>query len=121
MNAIALALIVLRVPGSYVWWSLYGLGAAVNVLGFSVLSAGFPKDMTARASTALNLLMFVGSFAAQWGIGVIVESVRNHLQFSVAGGLKLAFATVLVLDAIALGWFARGWRIYATDAAEAGG
>jgi predicted MFS family arabinose efflux permease len=118
LNAFALAAIVAGVPGSYVWWSLYGLGAAVNVLGFSVLSGGFPKALAARASTALNLLMFVGSFTAQWGVGVIVEAVRIHLQLSVAAGLKLAFGAMLAADAVALAWFYRGWRVYATDAAE---
>ena len=62
--SLALALIVTRrCPCTYLPWALYGLGAAVNVLGFTVLSEGFPRELTARANTALNLLMFGGSFA----------------------------------------------------------
>jgi MFS family permease len=106
-HTVALAAIVADVPGSYLWWSLYGLGAAVNILGFTVLSAGFPKELAARANTALNLMMFGTSFLAQWGIGVAAEVAGGR----VAGdGLRVAFATVLAFDVVGLVCFARGWR-----------
>jgi MFS family permease len=110
LHTAALAAIVGGVPGSYLWWSLYGLGAAVNVLGFTVLNSGFAKKLVARANTALNLLMFTGSFATQWGIGVVAEAGRVRLGLDAATGLKLSFALVLALDAATLGWFVRGWR-----------
>src|SRR5205807_216716 len=75
-HTIAFAAILAGLPGSYAWWSLYGMAAAVSVLAFTVLSAGFPRDLVARANTALNLLMFASSFATQWGIGVIAEISR---------------------------------------------
>jgi len=106
----ALAAIVAEIPGSYLWWSLCGLGAVVNVLGFTVLNVGFRSEFTARANTSLNVLMFGGSFATQWGIGVIAESAREALGWNTGAGLKLAFGLVLALNALALGWFAWGWR-----------
>ena len=109
-HTVALAAILAGIPGSYAWWSLYGMGAAVNVLSFTVLSSGFAKELVARANTALNLLMFTGSFVTQWGIGVIAEASRTRLGLDTAGGLKLAFAVVLALDALTLVWFAYGWR-----------
>jgi MFS family permease len=113
LNFVALGLIIAETPGSYLWWSLYGLGAAVNVLGFPVLSEGFPKELAARASTALNLMMFVGSFAAQWGIGVIVEAARAHLGLATPGALRLAFGSMFALITVAFGWFVLGWRRHA--------
>jgi len=113
LNAASLAAIVLGFPGSYLWWTLYGFGASVNVLGFGVLNQGFARDLAARANTALNVLMFGGSFATQWGIGVIVDAARGVLGYDTAAGLRLAFATMLALDALALAWFALGWRVYA--------
>ena len=110
MHTAALAAILARAPGSYAWWSLYGMGAAVNVLAFMVLSSGFAKELAARANTALNLLMFTGSFVTQWGIGVIAQISRERLGLDTAGGLQLAFALVLALDALTLVWFAYGWR-----------
>jgi MFS family permease len=117
LSIVALALIVLRViPFTYLPWTLYGLGSTVNVLAFTVLSEGFPRELTARANTALNLLMFSGSFAAQWGIGLLVDAARIALGMDTAGGLRLAFALVLVINAAAYGWLLLGWRRHALDA-----
>jgi predicted MFS family arabinose efflux permease len=113
VNGLALTAIVLQVPGSYLWWALYGLGAAVNVLGFTVLNEGFAKDLAGRSNTALNLLMFVGSFSTQWGMGVVVEAARAGIGLDTAGGLRFAFALMLALDALTYGWFLLGWRRYA--------
>jgi MFS family permease len=110
LSILALALIVSRaVAFTYLSWTLYGLGSAVNVLAFTVLSEGFPRELTARANTALNLLMFGGSFAAQWGIGVLVDVARRVLGVDTAGGLRIAFAVVLFADIVALAWFALRW------------
>ncbi len=113
LNAMSLAAIVLGLPGSYVWWTLYGFGASVNVLGFGVLNQGFASELAARANTALNVLMFAGSFSTQWGIGLIVDAARGGLGYDTASGLRLAFATMLALDVVALAWFALGWREHA--------
>ena len=110
VHTIALAAIVANVPGSYLWWSLYGLGAAVNILAFTVLGQGFPKEQAARANTTLNLAMFGSSFIAQWGIGVVAEQARGASQVASASGLATAFTIVLALDVAGMLWFARGWR-----------
>jgi predicted MFS family arabinose efflux permease len=113
LNALSLAAIVAELSGSYVWWSLYGLGATANILAFTVLNDGFARELAGRANTALNLLMFGGGFVAQWGIGLVVDAARAALGLDIAGGLRLAFAIVLALDALAYAWFAWGWRRYA--------
>lgn len=112
LNALAFALIVLRVPGGLCWWPLYGLGAAANVLAFAVLNEGFPPELAGRANTAVNLVMFSGSFATQWGIGVLVDFLRAG-GATTAGGLTYAFAVVLVLDLVTMAWFALGWKRFA--------
>jgi len=114
-----LALIVMQaLPSTYVAWALFGLGSAVNVLGFTVIGEGFPPEAAARANTALNLLLFTSSFAAQWGIGVVVDAARAVLAIDIAGALRLAFALVLAADALALAWFALGWRRHALVAPQ---
>jgi len=110
LHTLALAAIVGDVPGSYLWWALYGLGAAVNVLAFTVLGEGFAKELAARANTALNVLMFGTSFVAQWGIGIIAEGARTPGAVTNTHGLHTAFVVVLALDAAGMAWFARGWR-----------
>lgn len=117
LNILMLALIVTQALSStYLAWALYGLGSAVNVLGFTVLGEGFPPELAARANTALNLLMFTSSFATQWGIGVVVDAARTALGIDVAGALRLAFALVLAADVLALAWFVLGWRRHAVAA-----
>ena len=120
LNILMLALIVTQALSStYVAWALYGLGSAVNVLGFTVLGEGFPPELAARANTALNLLMFTSSFATQWGIGVVVDVAQAALGIDVAGALRLAFALVFAADVLALAWFALGWRRHAVAAPPA--
>jgi MFS family permease len=113
LNLAAFAVIELRVPGSLLWWSLYGLGAASNVLAFTALNEGFPRELTGRTNTTLNLMMFGGTFAIQWGIGLLVDASRENLGLDTAGGLRVAFAVVLAGYALSFLWFLRGWKRHA--------
>jgi sugar phosphate permease len=114
LHTLMLALIITHaLPSTYIAWSLYGLGSAVNVLGFTVLGEGFPPELTARSNTALNLLMFSCSFAAQSGIGVVIDAARVAFGMDGVAALRLAFTLVLVADSLALAWFAFGWRRHA--------
>ena len=116
VSALALIVIWSGTPGSYLWWSLYGLGAAVNVLAFTTLNEGFGRDLAGRTNTTLNLLMFGGSFITQWGIGVVVDATRAWFGLDQAGALRAAFAIVMVGNVITYAWFAYGWRRHAVVA-----
>jgi len=113
LNALALAMLASEVPGAPLWWALYGFGASANVLAFSVLNEGFPAELAGRANTALNLMMFTGSFVTQWGIGVVVDAARQLAGVDTAAGLRYAFALVTLLDLATLAWFLVGWKRYA--------
>ena len=112
----AFTLLTAGAPGSVLWWSLYGLGAGANVLAFAVLNEGFPRDLAGRTNTAVNLMMFLGSFATQWGIGLVVDAARALTGANAATGLRHAFAIVLVLNVVTLAWFLRGWRRHSISA-----
>ena len=62
--------------------------------------------------------MFVGSFATQWGIGVVVDLVRGAGGGN-AAGLERAFAIMLVVDVLAYAWLVLGWRRHAISAPPA--
>jgi len=98
---------------TYVLWALYGLTGAVNILGYLLLTEGFSRHLAGRASTALNLVMFTTTFAVQWGIGAVADTVRAAFGLELAGGLRAAFALVFVGEAVAYLWFALGWRRHA--------
>ena len=121
LNVVALAAILAQLPGTYLWWGLYGLGASTNILGFAVLGDGFAKDLAGRVNTALNLLVFSCGFAAQWGIGLVVDAARTALGLGTAGGLKLALGFALLLNVVAYAWFMWGWRRHAAVVHETAG
>ena len=87
--------------------------AAVNILGYTLLNEGFPRDLAARANTALNLAVFAVSFAMQWGIGLMADAARAWLGVDTAGGLRVAFTAVLCGEILGCVWFALGWRRHA--------
>ncbi|HTS21290.1 MAG TPA: MFS transporter [Casimicrobiaceae bacterium] len=98
------------VPFTYLLWALYGLTAAVNILGYLLLNEGFSRELAGRASTALNLVMFSTSFVVQWGIGAIADASRATFGLDLAGGLRAAFGVVLIAEIAAYAWFAMHWR-----------
>ena len=120
INLVAITAIVLRAPGETFWWCAYGFGAAANILAFTLLTEVFPPTLAGRANTAVNLTMFGGSFAAQWGIGVIADLARSLGGLTVADGLRVAFVIVLVATAAAYAWFLAGWKRYTRTAVAAG-
>jgi hypothetical protein len=116
LNALALAAIIAGLPGGVLWWSLFALGAVANILAFSVLNEGFPAELAGRTNTAVNLLMFVGSFATQWGIGLVADLAGAVAGVDTPTGLRYGFAAALALDVATLAWFARGWKRHAVHA-----
>lgn len=98
---------------SLLLWSLYGLSVTINVLGFNLLAEGFSDHLAGRSSTALNLMMFAGSFFTQWGIGVVIDLARSSFGASLAQGLWSGFALLFSLQFASWLWFLAGWRRHA--------
>jgi hypothetical protein len=100
---VELAILVgLAQPG---WlWPLLGVSFSLGNIAYSQLTAVFPVALSGRVNTALNLLVFVGAFGLQWGIGAAVDGF-------VAGGMGRAEAfratlgCLLVAQVLAFLWF----------------
>ncbi len=95
-------------------WGLFGFLGASAILPYAVLSQCFPVHLSGRVNTALNLLVFVGAFAAQWGMGTIIGlwPVTETGGYSPLG-YRAAFGVMLGLQGIAALWFWAGgylWR-----------
>jgi predicted MFS family arabinose efflux permease len=71
-SSICLALLMLSVKSLFLWCAFVATATAV-VLGYSILSRRYPKAMAGRANTAINVFAFVGTFAGQWGIGLVLD------------------------------------------------
>ncbi|MEQ9255862.1 MAG: MFS transporter [Alphaproteobacteria bacterium] len=76
---------------------LFGFFGTAGTLSFAVLAGIFSTDIVGRANTTLNLLIFVGAFAVQAGMGWLIE----HWP---AGGYPAAFGIVLVLEVAGFAW-----------------
>ncbi|OQX30952.1 MAG: hypothetical protein B0D96_04500 [Candidatus Sedimenticola endophacoides] len=87
-------------------WALFGFTGTSGVLAYAALSQHFPAHLAGRANTALNLLVFVGAFGAQWCIGALIglwpEDARGHYP---AAGYHWAFTAVLLSQAIGMAWY----------------
>lgn len=85
-------------------WPLLGLSFSLSNIAYSQLSAAFPVALSGRVNTALNLVVFVGAFGLQWGIGAAVDAF-------VTGGMPRAeafratFVVLLTAQALAFAWF----------------
>jgi len=55
------------------FWCLFVSAATAVVLGYALISRRLPKAMAGRANTAINVFAFVGMFAGQWGIGLVLD------------------------------------------------
>ena len=87
-------------------WMLFGFFGTTGILAYAVLSQHFDARLAGRVNAAVNLLVFVGAFAAQWGVGLVVglfpgEQPGRYAQ----AGYNTAFALLLMLQVMALTWF----------------
>jgi predicted MFS family arabinose efflux permease len=93
-------------------WVLFGIFGTTGIIPYAILSQRFATHLTGRVNTAVNLMVFVAAFAAQWGIG----SVINLWPVSPSGGYapagyRAAFSVMLFLQVAAFLWFWVAGRI----------
>jgi MFS family permease len=90
-----------------VWplWLLFGFFGTVGILPYAVLSQRFPGELAGRVNTGMNLLVFGGAFAFQWGLGVVIGWWSDGLQQYAVAGYRVAFGLLLGLQVAAFGWY----------------
>jgi small-conductance mechanosensitive channel len=85
---------------------LFGFFGTSGIICYAVLSQNFPEQLTGRVNTALNLMVFVVAFMAQWGMGAVIELwPLTALGGYDPAGYRVAFGGMLVLQILALIWF----------------
>jgi hypothetical protein len=104
----ALLLLTAQVAAADYWvWAAFGLLGNLSVISYALLSQHFPVAFTGRANTALNVLVFIYAFAAQFGIGAIIDfwppTPSGGYQPAAYG---VAFGIVAAIVAAAFVWLA---------------
>lgn len=88
-------------------WIIFGFSGSASILAYSALSSVFPRHLSGRANTALNLVAFIAAFAIQWGMGAVIDLWRNPTgQTYGVQGYQAAFTVLALLQVAALIWFA---------------
>jgi len=105
LSLVTLALIVSGVGGqSYLLWLAYGSFSSFGTLAYSQAAAGFPLALSGRANTAFNLMVFIGAFGVQWGLGLLIDLLQGYGQ-SAATAHRSAFLVLFAAQSASLTWF----------------
>jgi len=87
-------------------WILFGFFGTSGILSYSALSSSFPKILSGRVTTSINLLVFIAAFILQWSVGGIISlwETGNSGGYH-PSGYQAGFALVFSLQAAALLWY----------------
>jgi MFS family permease len=83
-------------------WCVYALLAPSATLSYAILTHRYDRALAGRVNTALNVLVFVSAFAAQWGMGAIVALWTPAAGRYPLAAYAAAFGAVACLQAAAL-------------------
>ncbi len=100
---VELAIILNLAPPNWLW-PLLGLSFSLGNIAYSQLAASFPVALSGRVNTALNLLVFVGAFVLQWGIGAAVDAFASG-GMARAEAFRATLSALLVAQVLAFAWF----------------
>ena len=102
-------------PGTRLLWLCFGFFGTSSILTYAVLTQAFPVHLAGRVNTAVNLLVFVATFAGQWAIGAIINLWPTGPGGSFApSGFRAGFLLMLLLQLSAMAWYAAA-RTFAGD------
>jgi predicted MFS family arabinose efflux permease len=118
LSSLCLALLVLGVKSLLLWCAFVASATAV-VLGYSIVSRRYPKAMAGRANTAINVFAFVGSFAGQWGIGLVLDLWPQTAQGYAPEAYRWALGTTWAIQLAGLAWLWRGRALFVNRATGA--
>ena len=113
--------IVLEVTSyGLLFWLIFGMSGQVAILAYPWLSARFGAELSGRANTAMNLLIFLAAFGIQYGIGAIIALFPPQAS----GGFdprsyQAAFAVFLGLQVVTFAMFVANRRLFRSAAPRA--
>ena len=103
LAALALALILGPQSGAWVW-VLFCAGSTAVSLSQPAVGLALPAALAGRALSAYNLVIFLGVFTLQWGIGLAVDGLRA-LGWNTVSAYRGSFALLTVCCLFAYVWF----------------
>ena len=96
--------IVIDSTVSWILWIIVAITATGHILGQSSVITAFPSRNAGVAATSYNLLIFIGAFIFQWGIGWGID-LSVSLGIEKVNAFKQVFSIFLCIQLIAYVWF----------------
>ncbi|MDA9769353.1 MFS transporter [Candidatus Pelagibacter sp.] len=96
INLVVLAFIIYLGPKAGAFhWAIFAVSSVFLSLSQPAVGMAFSLSNAGKALTSFNLLLFIGAFALQWIIGVIIDLTMN-LGFSEISGFRFAMVFFLL-------------------------
>lgn len=88
-------------------WTLFFVGSTFASLAQPAVGMAFPSALAGRALSAYNLVLFVGVFVIQWGVGLLIDGFQA-LGLAEAASFRAALAVLLTCCIGSWAYFLRG-------------
>lgn len=85
-------------------WSAFSFFAGAPIMGYAIVTQQAPPELAGRANTALNLVVFSGSFALQSIIGAVIDLFPRVNAGYAPQGHAAALWGCVALEGAALAW-----------------
>jgi len=96
LNLMVLAFIIYLGPKAGAFhWAFFAVSSVFLSLSQPAVGMAFSLSNAGKALTSFNLLLFIGAFALQWTIGIIIDITMN-LGFSEITGFRFAMIFFLL-------------------------
>ena len=110
LSLILFAVQIVQGSDSSLWgWLVHAFLISSGIMTYATCNKPFPKKLTGRSSTALNLLIFVGAFSIQWGIGLGIDAF-TAMGLSSTDAMRLSLAFLWLMQLGSWFWYARPGR-----------
>lgn len=103
LGLLALA-VVLGPEAQAPWWALWCVSCTVVSLSQPAVGQAFPTAVAGRALSAYNLVIFLGVFCVQWGIGLVIDLLAG-MGWERPLAMRAAFGLLCVAATASYGWF----------------
>lgn len=95
LGFLALGALIAAGSSAGAWsWTLFFVGSTFAALAQPAVGMAFPAALAGRALSAYNLVIFVGVFVMQWGVGLLIDGFRA-LGLAEAESFRAALAVLL--------------------------
>jgi len=102
-----LSLLVIIISGENagaIHFTIYLLTSIVLTLTQPAVALSFPTSLAGKSLTSFNLLIFVGTFIMQWGIGLIID-LCQFLGKEEVQSFKISFTVYLIICIFSYSYF----------------